>query len=62
MNKLYEEQSVIDIAAAIRLKQDESVNKYKISQMDDGVLLLPMGGFHHITIRKQVELLQSFLN
>lgn len=43
MNKLYEETFVKEIADALRLKRDGSSETYKISQMDDGVLSLPMG-------------------
>lgn len=42
-NKLYEEQSVKDIAEAIRLKRNGSTDTYAISDMNDGVLCLPTG-------------------
>lgn len=42
-NKLYEENSVKAVADALRLKRNGSSDTYKISDMDDGVLSLPMG-------------------
>lgn len=42
-NKLYEETSVQAVAEAIRLKRNGSADTYKVSEMDDGVLKLPMG-------------------
>ena len=42
-NKLYEEQSVKDIAEAIRLKRNGSTDTYVVADMNDGVLCLPTG-------------------
>lgn len=42
-NKLYEEQSVKDIAEAIRLKRNGSTDTYAVADMNDGVLCLPTG-------------------
>lgn len=42
-NKLYEEADVQAIADALRLKRNGSTGTYTISDMDDGVLSLPMG-------------------
>lgn len=42
-NKLYEETSVKSIADALRIKRDGSAETFTVSDMDDGVLSLPMG-------------------
>ena len=69
MNKLYEEASVMDIANALRLKRDGSSETYKISQMDDGVLSLPMGNipsYHYAeagrVVAKLLELKEEHKN
>ena len=42
-NKLYQEESVQDIAEALRLKNDGSTDTYTISAMDDAILKMPFG-------------------
>lgn len=62
-NKLYEENSVKAIADSVRLKRNGSTETYTVSQMDDGVLTLPMGNlptYHYAeagrVVKKLLEL------
>lgn len=68
-NKLYEEADVQAIADALRLKRNESTSTYTISDMDDGVLSLPMcniPAYHHAeasrVVKKLVELKEKHPN
>ena len=68
-NKLYEENSVKAIADSVRLKRNGSTETYTVSQMDDGVLTLPMGNLptYHYTeagrvVKKLLDLKASYPN
>lgn len=68
-NKLYEETDVQAIANALRLKRNGSSTKYTISDMDDGVLSLPMGNipsYHYAeagrVVKRLLELKAQYPN
>ena len=68
-NKLYEESSVRAIASALRLKHDGIKDTYCISDMEDGVLRLPMGSvpsYHYAeagrVVKRLLELKEAHPN
>lgn len=68
-NKLYEETDVQAIAETLRLKRNGSTDTYTVSEMDDGVLSLPMGNipsYHYAeagrVVKRLLELKELYPN